>query len=337
MFRHTRSHRPLSPFAALAALAALALSGCSGGGGSGATFNADDRASLTISLMDSPIDDVTAVYVEITDMWIKAEGDGPAERLDLTESPITVNLLGLTEDNAAILVDGELVDPGTYEWLAMDVNAAIDNIFDSYVETDTGQTYEIRVPSSRVRLVDGFDVEANAALQLVFDWDLRKGLVYPPGLGGRDTTAFILKPAFRVIGMEVFGRLSGSILVSTVTLEENACNDDVDDGNFDTGNAVYIFEGHDVVPDDFDEEMDVEPLASVDAEISNDGLRYEYTTLLPYGDYTVAFTCQAAADFADTNETGNADPDDDTVAFFEPPVNITLSSAMDETNVVVDF
>ena len=315
----------------------LAVGACSGGGSdSSVALNSDPRATLSISLIDAPVDDVTAVYVEITHIWLKAEGDGPAEELTLTESPMTVDLLGLTEDNAAILIDGALVEPGTYEWLAMDVNATIDGIYDSYAVTDTEEWREIRVPSGRVRLVDGFEVEAHAAMQLIFDWDLRKGLVYPPGLGGRDTPAYILKPAFRVIGTDVFGRLSGSIDVATVMLEDNACNADVEDDDFDTGNAVYIFSGNDVTPDDFDEEMDVEPLAAVNAEISDDATRYEYSMLLPYGDYTVAFTCQAAADLAESNETGNADPDDDTVAFFEP-VNVTLSSSLGETDLVVDF
>lgn len=314
---------------------AMALGACSGSGSdAGATFDANNPATLSISLIDAPVDDVTAVYVEITNMWLKASDGGPAEELPLTESPMTVNLLGLTEENAAILVDGAIIEPGMYEWLRMDVNASIDGVFDSYAVTDTGEWREIMVPSGTVRLVDGFEVEPTEALQLIFDWDLRKGLVYPPGLGGRNVPNYILKPAFRVIGTEVFGRISGSILVDTVTMEDNAC--DLDDPDFDIGNVVYLYEGLDVTPDDFDEEMDGEPLVALTATLNDDSTQYDYGTLLPFGDYTVAFTCQAANDLAESNETGNEDPDDDTVTFFEP-VNVTLASAPGETSAEVNF
>jgi len=137
---------------------ALALGACSGSGDPGGSLNPDNRSTLSISLMDAPVDDVTAVWVEITDIWIKTEGEGPAEPLTLTDSPITVNLLGLTEDNAALLVDGAVIDAGTYEWLAMDVNASIDGVLESYADTDTGESREIFVPSGRVRLVGGFEI-----------------------------------------------------------------------------------------------------------------------------------------------------------------------------------
>lgn len=320
---------------AVVAGAALGLSACSGSDGPGIAANSADQATLSISLIDAPVDDVSEVNVEITALWIKSAGDGPPEELPLVDGPRTVNLLGLTEDNAALLVDDALIEAGSYEWLAMDVNATIDSVFDSYAVTETGEWRELFVPSSRIRLVSGFDVEANEAVQLIFDWDLRKGLVYPPGLGRAGEPAYLLKPAFRVIDVSAYGSLSGAILVDTVMQDENDC--DADDPDLDVGNVVYVYEGHDVVPDDFDEELDVEPLVAVTAGISDDATRYEYRAMLPFGDYTVAFTCQAANDGAETNETGNADPASDTVAFFDPAANVTLSAVPGETTAVVDF
>ena len=322
--------------------AGMALAACSGGGGSPTAeapgTSAAGSAQLSISLMDAPVDDVESVFVEITALWLKSSEEGPAIELPMVESPIQVDLLELTEDNAALLVDGVDIDAGSYEWLAMDVNATIDGIFDSYAVTDTGLWREIFVPSGRVRLVDGFETEPNEALALIFDWDLRKGLVYPPGLGGRDTVAYILKPAFRIIDTAVFGRLSGTIDLATVTLGDNDCNaDSIDLLDYDVGNAVYIFDGHDAVPDDLDEELDVTPLATVNAVLNDEATAYDYGTLLPFGDYTVAFTCQAANDGAETNETGNADPEDDTLAFLPAAVNVTLSATPGETSAIVDF
>lgn len=314
-------------------VASLALAACSGGSpGTASTERPAGMAELSVSLMDAPVDDVTEVHVEITKLTLKPEGDGPAFDLPMVESPITVDLLELTEDDAALLVDGALIAPGDYAWLSMDVNARIDGVTDSYVVTDNDAWEEIFVPSGRVRLVSGFEATGNEALMLIFDWDLRKGLVHPPGLGG-----YILKPAFRVIGTEAFGRLSGTIDMATVLLAANDCNADNDVADYDVGNTVYIYEGLDVVPDDVDEEGDVAPLATVDALLNDDSTGYEYSTLLPFGDYTVAFSCQAANDGAETNETGNEDPADDSVEFLEPAMNVTLSGDPGQAAAIVDF
>lgn len=321
-------------------LITLGLSGCSGGGAPGAASAGNNTGpetgpqstSLSVSLMDAPVDDVKEVHVQISAMWIKPS-EGPAFELPLENAPVTVDLLSLTEDNAAILVDNAAIDAGSYEWLAMDVNGEIDSVFDSFVVTDTEEMMEVEifVPSGRVRLVSGFEAPANQALQLIFDWDMRKGLVKPPGLGG-----YILKPAFRVIDMAAFGALRGSIPVSTVTMEENECNADNDIEDYDVGNVVYIFDGLDVAVDDVDG-IDPDPLATVDAVLNDASTDYEYSTLLPYGDYTVAFTCQAANDLPETNELGNAEPEDDSVAFFDPAVNITIGADPGSVDVEVNF
>ena len=100
--------------------------GCSGGGGDSARAG----STLSVSLMDAPVDGVTAVYVRITSMWIKPQGGGPAVQLPLTNAPLTVNLLELTDTNAAILINEAVIEPGSYEWLAMDI-AAERNVRDS--------------------------------------------------------------------------------------------------------------------------------------------------------------------------------------------------------------
>jgi Domain of unknown function (DUF4382) len=304
---------------AAAASAAAACSGSSGDGGSG---------TLTLSLMDAAVDHVTEVHVEITAIWLKPAG-GPAVELPLTDTPITVDLLELTVDNAAILVDGALVDAGTYEWLAMDVNAEFDNVFDSYVLTDTGGMEEIRVPSGRVRLVSGFEVAEAQAVQFLFDWDLRQALVDPPAFD----PGFILKPAFRVIDVTEYGVLRGAIAVATVTDAANDCNaDDPVQLDYDIGNVVYIYTGLGVTPDDIDAN-DPEPLTTVDAVLNAESTHYEYRMLLAPGEYTIAFTCHGGND-TDADELGHMDPLDDTVAFFAPAAAVTMTT---DAELTVDF
>ena len=285
---------------AAVAVAIAGLIGCSGGGGDGSS----GPSSISVSLMDAPVDGVTAVYVTITSMWIKPQGAGPAVQLPLTTTPLTVNIMELTDTNAAILVDDATIEPGRYEWLSMDVAAEHDGIMDSYVMTDTGGQVELRVPSGRVRLVSGFDVPANQSTQFLFDWDMRSGLVHPPGLPG-----YLLKPAFRMLEVTAYGVLTGTVAAETITTAANECNKD--DANLDVGNVVYIYSGTGFTPDDIDGTGD--PIATADVVPVN-GI-YSYRVALGAGDYTVAFTCQAKSDMPDTDET----------IAFRPSVNVTMA------------
>jgi hypothetical protein len=159
--------------------------------------------------------------------------------------------------------------------------------------------------------VSGFDAQPNQALQLLFDWDTRKGLVLAPGQPG-----YLLKPAFRVLDVTELGSLSGVIAMSTIT--DPACTGD--DANLDIGNVVYIFAGSDVTPDDVDG-IDPEPVALA-AVMPNDAGEYVYRTVLMPGDYTAAFTCQAGNDDPEVDETSTP-----AEIVFVSPSNVTINAA----------
>jgi len=311
---------PMNGFGRIAcALAVVTLAACSSGGGDSAPAQ---KSTLSVSLMDAPVDGVTAVYVKITSMWIKPQGTGPAVQVPLTTTPMTVNLLELTDKNAAILIDGAAIEPGSYEWLAMDI-AAERGVRDSYVMTQTGgeEEIELRVPSNRLRLVSGFDVPAGQAIRLLFDWDMRKGLVYPPG-----QRQYMLKPAFRVLDVTAYGVLQGTIAATTVgTSLDPAVNNCASDDKVDltVGNVVYVFEGS-VTPDDADGTGD--PVATVKAKRNAVG-DYEYRTLLQPGSYTVVFSCEA----------GNDDPEADDDITFLNPVGTTNPIASQGNTTTVNF
>ena len=301
------------------ALATLGLVACSGGGGGSPAGIGPSKVS--VQLMDAPVDGVTAVYVKITSMWIKPQG-GPAVQLPLTTTPMTVNLMELTDKNAAILIDEAVVEPGSYEWLAMDV-AAERNVRDSYVMTEAGgeEEIELRVPSNRVRLVGGFEVPPNQSLKLLFDWDMRKGLVNPPG-----QHQYMLKPAFRMLDVTAYGVLQGTIAAATVGTSldpavNNCASDDKVD--LDVGNVVYVYEGS-VTPDDVDGTGD--PIATVAAKRNAAG-DYVYRTLVQPGTYTVVFSCEA----------GNDDPEADDDITFLNPVGSTNPVASQGNTTTVNF
>jgi hypothetical protein len=195
----------------------------------------------------------------------------------------------------------------------MEVNASFDGEMDSYVMTLIGGQEEIRVPSGRIRLVSGFEVGGGEVVQFLFDWSVRKGLVDPPGQPG-----YLLKPAFRVLRVDEFGVLSGT--VDPMTLEDESCIND-DDMDIAAGNVVYIYEGLDVVPFDVDG-ADPEPLATADVAQNVDG-DYVYRVVLMPGDYTVALTCEAGNDLPESTED----------LVFIGPTNVT----MDMGGETVDF
>ncbi|HEY8518799.1 MAG TPA: DUF4382 domain-containing protein [Gammaproteobacteria bacterium] len=291
-----------------AVAAAFALAGCSGGGGDG---GGSATGTLSVSLMDAPVDGVASVHVEIAKLWLKPAGEGPAVELPLANAPLRVNLLELRDDNAAVLIDGASVPAGEYEWLAMDVNAEFDNVLDSYVMTAIGGQEELRVPSGRVRLVSGFEVAPNQAVRLLVDWDLRAALVNPGGQPG-----YLLRPAFRVLHADALGILTGTV---SGTLVGPGCEAD-DPNDLAVGNVVYVFPAG-ATPNDLDDVdgADVEPVAFADAvQTPTSGADFEYRVALAPGAYDIAFTCLA----------GNDDPEaEGDVLDFTDAVSVEVTTA----------
>src|SRR4029079_7866378 len=201
----------------------------------------------------------------------------------------------------------------------MAVNAAFAGFLDSFVVTKTGGHEEIRVPSGRVRLVGGFEVAANQALRICCDGHLRKGLVDPPGQPG-----FLLKPAFRVIDVHELGKLGGTVALTTLNATGDPHRCLADDTNLDIGNAVYVFAGSNITPDDIDG-VDPDPIAVIPVEPNSTG-DYTYHTVITPGTYTIALTCQAGKDNPDDGQSEDIK--------FVAPVTQTISA---DKEVAVDF
>ena len=314
--------------AALAAIA-LAVAGCSGSSSSSVGSNnaaaGSGTGTLGLYLTDAPRTDVAEIWVEIDAINVKPAGSGPALEFDL-DPDLSVELLGLTPDSAATLLDDVDVPAGQYDWIELVVNAEFDNIPDSYVIEDVGGgQVELRVPSGSVRLVSGFTITADRATRFMIDWNARKGLVHPPGQPG-----YMLKPAFRIIDMTEYGRLSGTVAMDLITPEtaDNQCNADSPAADPDVGNVVYIYLDNGAVPDDIDgidsmTDPNLDPVATADVSQDSSG-NYTYSTILTPGLYTVAFTCQGGLD----------DPAADDAILFTPGADIEIVT---DEETVVDF
>ena len=292
--------------ATIAALAAV-IGACSDGSHS-------SDGSISVFLMDRPVDGITELNITVTEFWIKSQGGGPAFQLDMVDTPVTVNLLELSVDDPAIFVERANIPAGTYNWLEMKVDDS--NSSAAHAMTDEGEMkrVEIDVPSDRVRLINNFEVEPNDSVRLLFDWDVRKGLTEAVGRG-----LYILKPVIRVLDVEVFGSIVGEISSTAIMEVENNCNvDSATAMDYAEGNVIYVFEG-DVDPGEIGV---VEPYTTVEAkDVDNDG-NYEYRAAVMPGTYTIAATCQGGID---------TDIDDglDLTSFFLAPVP--------DDSVVVEF
>jgi len=265
--------------AAITALTAV-IGACSGGSDSG-------NGTISVSLMDRPVDGITELNITVTEFWIKPQGSGPAFQLDMVDTPVTVNLLELSVDAPAIFVERANIPAGTYNWLEMTVDDS--NSSAAHAMTDEGSMVEvdIDVPSDRVRLINNFEVEPNDSVRVLFDWDVRKGLTEAVG-----RALYILKPVIRVLDVEEFGSVVGEITQMTVMAAENDCNADSPTDMYDEGNVIYVFEG-DVDPGELGV---VDPHTTVEAkDVDNDG-DYEYRAAVMPGTYTIAATCQGGND-----------------------------------------
>lgn len=279
----------------LTAFLILALTGCGGGGGGSGT------GTLNLAMTDAPVDGVDQVVVEFTGVTLKPQG-GAA--FDVTfDQPVSVDLKTLHSGNTELLLGGEIVPAGRYEWVRLAVNAEFDSVLDSYVMEQGGGQVELWVPSganSGLKLVSGFTVVAGGESSFVIDWNLREGLVQPPGQPG-----YKLQPALRITDMQEYGTIEGT--VDAVLVSDPTCTSDPNTGE---GNVVYVFSGSAITPDDIDG-VDPEPLTT--AEVRLDDMNGAYFYRVPFlapGDYTLAFTCHAADDRVPDDENPGADVND---------------------------
>jgi hypothetical protein len=265
--------------ATIVALATI-IGACSSG-------NDSSQGTISVSLMDRPVDGITELNITVTEFWIKPQGGGRAFQLDMVETPVTVNLLELSVDDPAIFIDRANIPAGTYNWLEMTVDDS--NSSAAHAMTDEGMMVEVNidVPSDRVRLINHIEVEANDSVRLLFDWDVRKGLTEAVGRG-----LYILKPVIRVLGVEEFASVTGQISGDTVMAEANACTADTDDMDYSAGNVIYVFE-EEVDPEEIGV---IDPYTTVEAKDENNDGQYEYRASLMPGKYTFAATCLGAND-----------------------------------------
>lgn len=303
---HRRKNSHLFP---LVIALTLSLGACGGGGGSSsstasAVEQQPDTAGggmLELGVTDAPVDDAIAVVVEFEGVTVKPVEGEPIEIV--YESPMAIDLLALQGSESELLLDGEELPAGDYAWVRLDVNAERMTV-DSYVDLESGERISLFVPSgsqSGLRLVRGFSIPEGGTASFTIDFDLRKSITAPKG-----QEDYFLKPALRLIDNNDNGSITGT--VDDALLSADNCT---------SSNAVYIYEGFDVTPDDVDgNEPDPVTSAFVEQDPESGDFVFEAGFIEP-GDYTVAFTCQANDD----------DPEADDEIAFATQGNVTISTS----------
>ena len=302
---------------AVAASSLLAACGGEGDGGAG-----PKTGTLKVGITDAPVDHADQVVVQFSGVELKPR-NGEAFSIDFAAKPL--DLLELQGTRRALLLDGEAVPAGEYEWMRLKVDADPNVVGDSYVRLEAGgEECEMRVPSgdqTGLKLVRGFTVGAGTITDFTIDFDLRKSVVAPPGQRTPVSTcngqAYLLKPALRMVDNLKVGVIAGSVDPNLISAQCASSTEAPYPGN------VYLFgpiaAGGDVLTDDYDgveaDPNGADPLTSAMVDKNT----FAYTIgFVPPGDYRVAYTCDLDDVAVDADVAPSPPATPETVRFTPP-------------------
>ena len=260
--------------AAVAAL--LGVPGCGGGSGS--------SGMMTLSVGDAPVDGAEKVVVVFTAVQLIPDSGDP-----ITISFAMPKRIDLLNDSgtASAQLFSQPIPAGSYGQIRLMVVADGDPT-NSYIVLSDGSMHGLNVPSGAetgLKLVSGFTVPASGVVDDTIDFDLRQAITCPPG----QSPACILKPAERLVDNTTVGNIQGQV---NNALVPSGCTP-----------GVYLYAGTVTTPEDVNSAAPAgdpnQPITSkVPVANSQPPYYYQFTFLTP-GNYTVAFTCQAALDNPD--------------------------------------
>ncbi len=268
---------------AIACIAILAFLAACGGGGSESADAQPQFGRINLQITDSPVTSARRVVVEFTGIEVKPVGAAGPEVFDF--APRQIDLLALDGGGSEVLLADELLPAGEYESIRLKVNAGRTGS-DSFIELDDGSIHPLFIPSGNqtgLKLIRGFTIGAGSTHSFTIDFDLRKSVIHPPGLGD----PYLLKPVLRLVNNLEVGTIDGTVAASLLV---EGCVP-----------AVYLYTGAGIVPDDLGSATP--PLASTAVNLDNATGAYRFRLgFVPVGAYTLAFTCAADDDAAEVDD-----------------------------------
>ena len=281
----------------------LSLTACTSGGDAETTVAGGGRGGveygfISLSVTDAPIDNATEVWVQFDGVEFMPSSESPHQDpvLIMFDTPMSINLLELQGNKSKALLTDEILRTGIYDWVKLKITAVKDGVMDSYIVLNDGTVHELDMPGESeigLTIEGGMEVIANMSSAKTIDFDLRKSIVM------NNPNDFQIQPAINLVSNDQSGSIEGTVKLKTLT--SSSCSD----SDPMTGNAVYLYEGHKVKPDDIGG-TGAEPVTSALVKLNNLTGDYEYSFgFISFGKYTAAFTCEADLDDQSTDDALN--------------------------------
>lgn len=181
------------------------------------------KSTLTLYLTDAPfpIDLVSKTIVTIDKIEIRkqASDTSNSEFINLTEDPILVDLLSLSNGLTEQLASVDL-DPGTYDMMRLYVS-------DSKVILKDNTEFDLKIPSGsssglKVKIEPSIEVSSGQTIDVLLDFDVSKSFVAKGNWKGGNLIGFNFKPVVRGILLGMAGRIEGTVTDTTGVGLENA-------------------------------------------------------------------------------------------------------------------
>jgi len=281
----------------------FSLIACSSGGDVATTVAGGGRGGveygfISLSITDAPIDNATEVRVQFDGIEFMPSSESPEQKpiLIMFDTPMSIDLLELQGTKSKALLTNEILPTGVYNWVRLKVTAVNDGVMDSYITLEDGTVHELDMPSGSeigLTIVGGLEIIANMPSEKTIDFDLRKSIVM------NNPDDFKIQPVVNLVSNDQSGSIEGTIRLKR--LISFSCSD----FNPLTGNAVYLYEGFNVQPDDIDG-TGPEPVTSALVKLNRSTGKFEYSFgFVPFGEYTAAFTCEADLEDQATDDALN--------------------------------
>ncbi len=264
---------------------------------------------LSVAITDAPVTDVAKVVVSL--LSIEFIRQSPSQSLKFTfDTPKQIDLLSLQGLSAETLISQVGIEAGEYKEIRMVID---DSDLRSYVELNDGSVHTLKVPSgssSGLKVKGDFIFEQDRTYAYTIDFDVAKSLVKSDASGN-----YILKPVLRIVETSEVGHIRGTVNPTLLT------SSDCSDSDVDTYNAVYVYQGHNVLPTDININSEVQPITTSLVRYDNNSGDYIFeAAYLPAGEYTIAFTCNADLEDPET--------DNDLLFFDAHNVNVEINNIL---------
>lgn len=256
-----------------------------------------DLSSLSLRITDAPIDNASRVVIAFTSVELKADAQG-FSKLFSFNGPKIIDLLALQGTQTEDLLDNVSIEPGLYNEIRLIVDDSDSN---SFIELIDGAIHPLKIPSGStagLKLKGDIIIPANRPGRYTIDFDVRKSIVR-----AGNSSNFLLKPVLRLLDDTSVGHIRGS--VDSAFLTDASCSD----SDADTHNAVYVFAGTNVTPDDItplsddDNDENVNPVTTATIKYDSSANSYLFeAAFLEAGDYTIAMTCNADLENIETDD-----------------------------------